>query len=260
MKKKLMALLLATIVIASGCGAEDEPDEKDFEVSESEEESGEDIEDDNSVSDSDTEVSEDGIKLEGKYTDGRETWVFSGDEATYYEAGLEYTANFKIENDEFILDVDTVEMSEASIDYKKSRFKKSDDEIDSAISIFKKHWEDPEKIEYDEKNNTLTFGNSTYYYAENYDLGPNGVYTREDIDNITITFEDGELIFVDKDGKKSTFPYNCFLKNDEVYINFYNVDFWDSYFCEVYSHEPIKYVDANEIVFETFPENITFKK
>ncbi len=264
MKKRLMALLLATTVIASGCGAEDEPDEKDVEVSGSEEKSDEDSEDDNSVSDSDTEVSDDGIKFEGRYTEGGETWAFCGDEATCYDAKfrVEFTVNFKIDGNELILDMDTIELTDAFMDYYEDNSSEFSYSVDQLIKNSKTMWGDICKFEYDKKDDTLTFRKDkfivTFYNAENYVLGPNGVYTCEDNDNITITFEDGEVTF-DNDGNKETFLYNCYQEVENIGISFYGVDFWGSEFYNTCHFSSMLAANFDEIDFFNNP-NGTFKK
>ena len=266
MKKRLMALLLATTVIASGCGAEDETDEKDVEVSESDEESDEeseeesdeesdeDSDDDNSFLDIDTEVSDDGIKLDGSYTDGHDIFTFSGDEFTFFGSNVEFTAKFKFEDNKIIVDMDTIELTDAFMDFYEEYSKDhSCKEPDQLIESLKKE-EKTLKIKYNEEKNTLEFDYNTYYYVEN-DLGPNGVYTCEDNENITITFEDGEVTF-DNDGNKETFSYNCFKDRDKLCISFYGFGFSESEFYEAYGLTEIKDVDVDEIEFR----GVIFKK
>lgn len=188
-----------------------------------------------------------GIKLDGRYTDGYFTYTFSGNEVTFYCSGTEFTVNYKIKNDKLIYDLDTLELSEACIDYCEDYLLMDDDEIEDKIESIKEHREDPIKIEYDKKNKTLKIGGGTYYNAENYKVGPSGEYTCEDDDDITITFEDGELTF-DNDGDDVTVPYNCFKKGDEVWINFYSFDFENSEFYHTYFTSVIEDVDVDEIV------------
>lgn len=267
MKKKLMALLLATTVIASGCGAEDETDEKDVEVSESDEESeeesdeesedesDEDSDDDNSFLDIDTEVSDDGIKLDGSYTDGHDIFTFSGDELTCFGSNAEFTVKFKLKDNKLIFDADTFELTDAYMDYLEDYSKDhSCGDPDQLIENIKEEGIDPISIKYNEEKNTLKINYNTYYYVDN-DLGPNGVYTCEDNDNVTIAFEDGEVTF-DNDGNKEIFSYNCFKDKDKLCISFYGFGFSESEFYETYGLTEIKDVDVDEIKFR----GVIFKK
>ena len=136
--------------------------------------------------------------------------------------------------DKLIYDLDTLELSDACIDYCEDYLHMDDDEIEDKIESIKEHREDPVKIEYDKKNKTLKIGGGTYYNAENYKAGPSGEYTCEDDDDITITFEDGELTF-DNNG-------------DEVWINFYSFDFENSEFYHTYFTSVIEDVDVDEVV------------
>ena len=241
MKKRLIALLLATTVIASGCGAEDDPDEENVEIGESDEES--------------EDESNDGSKFYGRFTNGLTTLTFSGDELTYSSASMEFTVNYKIEYDEIIYDVDTLELTDAYMDYyeeySKDHFSSG---TDGYLESLKLSYDSPEKINYNEEDKTLKFQLKTFYCVEDYNIGPNGEFTCEE-DDITITFEDGEATF-NNAGNKETFPYICYIEDGKVCIGFDGIGYMETEFYKKYNEQIIEFENVDEIVIK----DSTFKR
>ncbi|WP_034467909.1 hypothetical protein [Butyrivibrio proteoclasticus] len=277
MKKRFIALLLATAVIASGCGAASDSAEKDVEISksdeksekesdeesekESDEESEKELEkesDEGSDKESDEDskdASNGATMLEGRYTNGSIILTFSGNEFKWSNTGAEFTVNFELQDNEIVYDVDTLELTDACIafyeEYAKDHFS---DSIDRRLENLKKSYEEPDKIKFDENNKTLVYQYKTFYYVGDYSIGPNGTYTCED-DNATITFENGKVTF-DNNGNKESFEYVCFEEKGKVRIAIESVGFNESEFYKTYNSGSFEYGDTDEIVLQ----HGTFKK
>lgn len=208
----------------------------------------------------------------GTYTDGSVLYTFDKDTLTISGDGLEVSFEYKMDKEDVVVDVETIDLSDSFWTYAANEYGIDVDELEDYLEDYADYsdeakamydalknddYDDLEEMvlksmdidedesdlfSYNKKDNTLKNKNTKekLYYAQDYKKGPSGKYTSKEDDDITISFKNGTATF-DDDGDKEEFTYYVYVEKKDVHVIFAGEDFEDSEFKEEYKTRTTEY-------------------
>lgn len=191
----------------------------------------------------------------GKYICGNTLYDFEDGTLTYYDGNVEYTVDYEIKGNQLILDPDSAEFTDAYLDYRKNSYSFYGTYYGTDTDLLREQIAEDPVLEIKGYKDGFVIDKYVFFKADNYKVAPSGEYTCEDDDNITITFEDNEMIY-NNNGKEEIIPFYCSANDDTVIIAFADFSFESTDFLNNHHTYTLEVIDDDEIrVYES-----TFKK
>lgn len=182
----------------------------------------------------------------GKYISGVNYYDFEDGTITYYDGNVEYTVDYEIKGNQLILDPDSAEFTDAYLDYRKNNYSFSGIYYGTDTDLLREQIAENPVLEIKSYKDGFVINSYVYFKADKYNVAPSGEYTCEDDDDITITFEDDEMIY-NNHGHEETIHFYCHPTDDTVIISFTGFEFESTDFLHNHHTYFIEVIDDDEI-------------